>query len=225
MIDLCDCRVWNLAQLVDTEPIMTKRAATLTAMAGLVMLASVAAWGYPRPGASPRSWQLDFKFGPLKMIRLARPGQQIQTFWYLPYTVTNNTGRDVDFYPRCHLFTDTGQLFEAPQGVDALAYPDIAKLLGKGLLEEELFVRGRILQGEENARESVIILRDLDPKAVSFKLFISGLSGETAWVTDPMTGKKHPLAKTLQLTYGLGGDRFSRNELTVEHKDKDWIMR
>ncbi len=109
--------------------------------------------------------------------------------------------------------------------MDALAYPDIAELLGRELLEEELFVRGRLLQGEENARESVIILKDFDPKAISFKLFISGLSGETAWVTDPMTGQKHPLTKTLQLTYGLGGDRFSRTELTVELKDKDWIMR
>lgn len=204
---------------------MTKRAAILTVMAGLVMLVSVAAWGYPRPGAAPRSWQLDFKFGPLKMIRLARPGQQIQTFWYLPYTVTNNTGRGVDFYPRCHLFTDTGQLFEAPQGVNALAYPDIAELLGKGLLEEELFVRGRLLQGEENARESVIILKDFDPKAISFKLFIAGLSGEATWAIDPMTAKKRPLIKTLQLTYALGGDRFSSSELAAQLRDEEWIMR
>ncbi len=204
---------------------MTKRVAILTAAAGLAMLASLAAWGYPRPGPSPRDWQLDFKFGPLKMVRLSRPGRQIQTFWYLPYTVTNNTGRAVDFYPRCHLFADTGQLFEASQGVDALAYPDIAELLGRELLEEELFVRGRLLQGEENARESVIILKDFDPKAISFKLFISGLSGEQVFVTDPMSGKKHLLIKTLQLSYGLGGDRFSSVELTARPKDKDWIMR
>ncbi len=204
---------------------MTSRAATLTAVAGLTMLAWVTAWGYPQPGASPRDWQLDFEFGPLKMVRLSRPGGEIQTVWYLPYTVTNNTGRDVDFYPRCVLFTDTRRLVEATKGVDALAYPDIAKMLGRKLLEEELFVRGKLLQGEENARESVIIIRDFDPEAVSFKLFISGLSGETAWATDPMTGRKHPLAKTLQLSYGLGGDRFSRTELTLELKDKEWIMR
>ena len=204
---------------------MTKKTAILTAVAAMVMLASLVALGYPRPGYSPRSWQLDFKYGPLKMIRLARPGQQIQTFWYLPYTVTNNTGRDVDFYPRCHLFTDTGQLFEAPHGIDALAYPDIAKLLGKELLEEELFVRGKLLQGEENARESVIILKDFDLKAISFKLFIAGLSGEATWVTNPMTAKKRHLVKTLQLSYALGGDRLSSTELTAEPKDKEWIMR
>ena len=204
---------------------MIRKAAIFTAVAGLAMLASVAAWGYPRPGASPRNWQLDFKFGPLKMVRLSRPGGKIRTFWYLPYTVTNNTGRDVDFYPRCHLFTDTGRLFETPKGVDALAYPDIAELLGRKLLEEELFVRGKLLQGEENARESVIILRDFDPKAISFKLFISGLSGEAAWATDPMTGRKHPLVKTLQLSYALGGDRFSSVKLTAQLKDEEWIMR
>ncbi len=203
---------------------MTRSRAILTVMAGVAVLAAVAG-GYPRPGAAPRDWQLDFKYGPLKMVRLNRPGGQIRTYWYLPYTVTNNTGRDVDFYPRCHLFTDTGKLIEAGQGVDALAYPDIAALLGRGLLEEELFVRGRLLQGEENARESVIILKDFDPKAVSFKLFISGISGEQVFVTDPMSGKKHLLVKSLQLSYGLGGDRFSSVELTAGLKDEDWIMR
>jgi len=183
-------------------------------------------WGYPRPSPSPRGWQLDFKYGPMKQIRLVLPGESTpKTFWYLTYTVTNNTGRDVNFYPRSYLFTGTGQLTEAFQGVEALAYPVIAKLIGRELLEEELFVTGKLLQGEENARESVIIWRDFDTKAVSFELFISGLSGETSWVTDPMSGKKYPLVKTLQLSYGLGGDRYISDELTAQPKDHEWIMR
>ena len=93
------------------------------------------------------------------------------------------------------------------------------------MLEEELFVRGKILQGEENARESVIIWRDFDPKAVGFKVFISGLSNETAWVTDPMTAKRIALVKTLQLSYGMGGDRDISAELTAQPRDKEWIMR
>ena len=161
----------------------------------------------------------------MKMVRLARAGGKVQTFWYLSYTVTNNTGRDVSFYPRCFLFTDTGQLIQAMKDVDALAYPDITRLLGRQLLEEELFVRGRLLQGEENARESVIIIKDFDPKVASFKLFIAGISGEQVQVTDPMSGKKYPLDKTLQLTYGLGGERAGNMEMTAQLKDEDWIMR
>ena len=195
-------------------------------VAGVAMFAWTVVWGYPRPHPSPRGWQLEFQYGPMKQIRLVLPGQsRPKTFWYLPYTVTNNTGRDVSFYPRSYVFTDTGQLIESMQKVDALAYPVVAKLLGRELLEEELFVRGKLLQGEENARESVIIWRDFDPKAVGFKVFISGLSNETAWVTDPMTAKRIALVKTLQLSYGMGGDRDISAELTAQPRDKEWIMR
>ena len=196
----------------------------------VVILAAVLSWatvwGYPRPSPSGRGWQLDFEYGAMKQIRLVLPGQSSPTtFWYMPFTLTNNTGRDVSFYPRPYVFTDTGQLVEAFQGVDALAYPIISKLLGRELLEEDLLVRGKILQGEENARESVFIWRDFDPKAASFKVFVSGLSNETASVSDPMNGKKYSLAKALQLSYGLGGDRFISSEVTAELRDYEWIMR
>ena len=205
---------------------MTRRGWTFIAVTGLALLAWSTVWGYPRPHPSPRGWQLDFKYGPMKQIRLVLPGQSVpKTFWYMHYTVTNNTGRDVEFFPRAHLFTGTGQLIEAMQGVDALAYPTIAKMLGRELLEQELFVRGKLLQGEENARESVIIWRDFDPRAISFKVFVSGLSGEAAWVKDPMSGRKIALVKTLQLSYGLTSDRTVVTEQTAERKDKEWIMR
>ena len=205
---------------------MTRRGWMLAVTAGAAMFALATVWGYPQPHPSPSGWQLEFQYGSMKQIRLVLPGQsQPQTFWYMPYTVTNNTGRDVDFYPRSYLFTDTGQLIEAMQGVDALAYPVIAKLIGRELLEEELFVRGKLLQGEENARESVIIWRDFDPQAIAFKVFISGLSNETAWVNDPMTGQKFSLVKTLQLSYGLGGDRDISAELSAQRLDEEWIMR
>ena len=204
---------------------MKSKRVILTVVAGLAVLSWASVWGYPRPGPSPRSWQLEFKYGPMKMVRVSRLGGKLETFWYLPYTVTNNTGRDVSFYPRCFLFTDTGQLVKAMTDVDALAYPDITKLLGRQLLEEEVLVRGRLLQGEENARESVIIIKDFDAKAASFKLFIAGISGEQVHVTDPMSGKKYPLDKTLQLTYGLGGERMGNMEMTAQLRDEEWVMR
>ena len=205
---------------------MTRKAWVFALVATVAGVTWATVWGYPRPHPAPRGWQLEFQYGPMKQIRLVLPGQsQPKTFWYMSYTVTNNTGRDVSFYPRSYMFTDTGQLVEAMQGVDALAYPAIAKLLGRELLEQELFVRGKLLQGEENARESVIIWRDFDPRAIAFKVFISGLSNETAWVVDPITGKKVPLVKTLQLSYATGGDRDISPELTAQLRDKEWIMR
>ena len=192
----------------------------------LVLCSWAVVRGYPRPSPSGRGWQLKFEYGQMHKVRLVLPGQtQVKTFWYMPYVVTNNTGRDISFYPRSYLLTDSNQLIESVQGVDALAYPAIARLLGRELLEEELFVSGKLLQGEEYARESVIIFRDFDPKAISFKVFISGLSNESAQVRKPMTRKKVSLVKTLQLGYGLSGDRHSSPEITAELKEKDWIMR
>ena len=182
--------------------------------------------GYPRPSPAGRGWQLEFEYGKMQKVRLVLPGQsQAKTFWYMPYVVTNNTGRDLNFYPRSYLLTDSNQLIEGMQGVDALAYPAIARLLGRELLEEELFITGKLLQGEEYAQESVIIFRDFDPKAIAFKVFVSGLSNESAQVRDPMKRKKITLVKTLQLSYGLSGDRHSSPEITAELQNKEWIMR
>ena len=48
---------------------------------------------------------------------------------------------------------------------------------------------GRILQGEDNARESVVVWPASEHDVDAFEVFISGLSGETAVVMDPVTGQ------------------------------------
>ena len=62
----------------------------------------------PRVGLAADGWQLDFEFHDPTRITLTLPGEaEPTTFWYLLYTVTNNTGREVEFYPTFHLVTDT----------------------------------------------------------------------------------------------------------------------
>jgi hypothetical protein len=89
----------------------------------------------------------------------------------------------------------------------------------------------RILQGEDNAKDIVVIWRDFDTRATGFKLFVTGLSNETAVVNHPVAVDdagapvKVFLRKTLALNYALRGDPSLRDSVEVVHKEKTWVMR
>ena len=70
-----------------------------------------------------------------------------------------------------------------------------------------------------------------DVKAKSMKLFIAGLSNETAAIDHPVAkdeaGRpiKVFLRKTLELSYALGGDATLRSNANLIYKGKRWVMR
>jgi hypothetical protein len=81
-----------------------------------------------------------------------------------------------------------------------------------------------LLQGEDNAKDGVIIFTDIDSEARNFQLFVSGLSGETAEVKNPVTGKPVILQKTLELDYNVPGQAIGiqpRSELRAVK----WVMK
>jgi hypothetical protein len=53
-------------------------------------------------------------------------------------------------------------------------------------LESLQAVGNRILQGEDNAKDIAIIWSDFDTQALGFKVFMTGLSNETAVVPHPV---------------------------------------
>ena len=78
----------------------------------------------------------------------------------------------------------------------------------------------------------MIIWQDFDTQALGFKVFITGLSNETAVVPHPVavdqaTGRPVPvyLRKTLELSYGLRGDPTLRASVEVASKGQGWVMR
>jgi hypothetical protein len=175
-------------------------------------------------------------------IRYEQPQQMVMPwglngesrFWYMIVTVTNRTGHDVDFYPKCDLLTDTFQLVPAGQGVTPAVFEAIKQRhqAQYPFLESLQTVGNRILEGEDNAKDIAIIWQDFDVRALGFKVFISGLSNETAVVPNPVvvdkaTGRPVPvyLRKTLQLTYALRGDPALRSSVEVVYKGQDWVMR
>ena len=49
---------------------------------------------------------------------------------------------------------------------------------------------GKLLQGKDNARTSVIVFPDLDPKVSKFTIYVTGLSGETKTMPNPAYNPK-----------------------------------
>jgi hypothetical protein len=117
----------------------------------------------PEPALVPDAgdWQLEVELhGEPQQIMVAMPGEdQPRRFWYLLYTIYNNTGNDVDFYPQFDLFTDTFKLYHAGAASRRVVFEAVRDAYAKTipLLESEDMITGRILQGQDNARDSVAI--------------------------------------------------------------------
>ena len=190
----------------------------------------------PRPAIvqRPGQWTLEVRYEhPQQMVLPGGPSGETR-FWYMIVTVTNRTGQDADFYPKCDLLTDTFQIVPAGRGVTPAVFQAI-KERHQGqypFLESLQAVGNRVLEGEDNAKDIAIIWQDFDTQALGFKVFISGLSNETAVIPHPVavdaaTGRPVPvyLRKTLELAYALRGDPGLRSSVEVVPKDHGWVMR
>jgi len=202
----------------------------ISALMACVCLAAPEPAIVPAPG----QWTVDVKFSHPQQIIL--PGGTSNTpkrFWYTIITLTNNTGNDVGFYPKCELMTDTFQITPAGKFVTPVVFQLINRRHKSrySFLEPLSKADNRILQGEDNTKDIAIIWPDFDVQAKNIKLFIAGLSNETAAVDHPMAkdlnGKplKVFLRKTLELNYAFKGDPSIRADASLTYKGKRWIMR
>jgi len=201
-----------------------------------LLLASSACLAAPEPAVVPgaNQWTVDVRFEHLRRIVVGDSlSGSPQVYWYILLSLTNDTGRDVDFYPCCELMTDTFQIVPAGRGVGSAVFRRI-KLLHQAehpFLEPLEGTGNKLLQGADNARDIAVIWQDFDPAAGSVKLFISGLSNEAEEVEHPVA--KGPggepvrifLRKTLELNYSLRGDTSLRQDLSVNYDGKRWVMR
>lgn len=181
----------------------------------------------------PDDWTLDVAFGHPQQIVLKADGEkEPKRYWYTIITLTNKTSRDVDFYPKCELMTDTMEITPAGKGMPAV-FEQIKKRHQKKFpfLESLENAGNKILQGEDNTKDIAVIWPDFDPNAREIKIFIAGLSNETVAVDHPTakdeTGKpaKIYLRKTLELSYKIGGDAVFRSSAKPIYQGKCWIMR
>jgi hypothetical protein len=164
-----------------------------------------------------------FKHGPLERILISVDGKQ-KPFWFMRYTVVNNSGRDVLFTPGFEIIAESGEVTPAFKDVPAEAFSKIKEMYKNPLMESPTNIYGKLLQGEDNAKDGVAIFPALDPESRNFQVFITGLSGETAEVKNPVTDKPVILQKTLELDYNLAGQAIGIDP-RVQLKGTKWVMK
>lgn len=205
-------------------------------IAAVIMFMTGGTFSAPKPAIvpGPNQWTLNVVFNQPQQITVRLSDQpKAQRFWYIIITVTNSFSIDVPFYPSCELLTDTFQAISAYKGTRNIVFEKI-KLRHKKkypLLESLEFADNKILQGEDNTKDLVIIWPDFDAKAKEIRLFLAGLSNETAVVEHPTekdpngAPKKLYLRKTLELQYSIGGDEKLRSNSALVYKNRRWVMR
>jgi len=205
-------------------------------IAAIIFLTSLTGFSAPEPAIVPTAnqWTLNVVYNQPQQITVKIPGERKpQRFWYLIMTVTNNTDIDVPFYPGCQLVTDTFQIIPAYRDTRNVVFDKIKNRYKKKFpfLESLENAESRILQGEDNTKDMVIIWPDFDVKAKNISLFVAGLSNETIVIDHPTekeadgTPVKIYLRKTLELQYSISGDPNLRSNTNLVYKAMDWVMR
>ncbi len=193
------------------------------ALAATGLLAvSNSAWGFPIPARVALRWELRFDPGPLRMYVDPATGE---TFWYFTYKVSNLTGHERFWAPQLTLFTDGGEIMPAGESVPPRIETDLIDLLGNEYLVRQNEVIGKIYVGADNALEGLAVWPASNLDTTEMSLFVSGISGETAEVSNPTTQAKEILQKTLRRDYVSPGDPLARGDDPVEFVAESWVMR
>jgi len=199
-------------------------------IAALVTLGLTAptAQGFPEPAIVSPSWQLDFSYDRPEPIAVPGIDGEVRWYWYMPYQVVNHTGAERLFIPEITIADDRGAVLPADQGIPPAVFAAVKDRLKNPHLESAVEIVGRLLQGEDYARDGVAIWpaegfieRDADEMIV----FIGGLSGETAQTTNPQTGETIMLRRTRMLRFALPGDFESPERQPVLLMQERDVMR
>jgi len=205
----------------------------------------------PRPSPTPVSWQLEFKYVPPRRIAVKVAGsQRPRIYWYMLYTVVNNSGATRYFYPTFELVTDDLRVIPTDTGISPIVFDAIRerhKLAFKYLVPPSRAI-GALRVGDDYARESVAIWRADDIDTETFTIYVSGLSGEARIMRNPaykpgvpetrmvrsalgiersvsVNPRYFTLRKTLELRYVLPASQRYRDYIEPRLLRSRWIMR
>jgi len=176
------------------------------------------------------TWTLDFKYADPEAIVVVSPTGKREVYWYIVYTVTNNTGEDRMFIPSFTLLSNTFKVVKA--GIYPNTYSAIRKNRKIRFLENTAQLYGKLRVGPDNAKTGVAVFKDVDPKTDAFSVFVGALSGEFVERPRPGAPENAPpdekvvrLYKALELKYNLPGDEWWTNLDKPVFVSKDWTWR
>lgn len=192
----------------------------------------------PEPALTSSAWNLNLRFEDPQRVSVVEPGKEQPTvYWYMLYSVENQTDQEVDFYPDFQIVTDTLQVTTSGKDVSPEAFRSVFRRANDPALLTPEKIAGRILRGKDRARHGVAIWNDFDPKAKAFTVYVGGLSGEVmrwknpAFDADKPVGPKNQkyflLRKTLAIPYSLPGSENARSAATPRRiaESQKWVMR
>jgi hypothetical protein len=181
---------------------------------------------HPEPNVVPTSWELDLTFQAPRTIAVRLPGDDEATlFWYMTYTVLNKTDGDQLYIPDIWLLSDAGDLVEGNRKIQPIVFEKIKAFVNNPLLLSPIKVAGRILQGDDHARDGVVIWKAPDHDVSDIIVFFGGITGETHEVKDPLTGESRLLRKALQIDYDTPGDHRHVQRKPFVFKGAKWVVR
>ncbi len=158
---------------------------TLRAGLAAAVALTASAVGAPEPSPTPLRWQLDVEPGELKAAFLDVPGVGPRAYLYMTYKVENNTGADMYFAPSFELSTDDGDLIRAGRDVPTEVNRMLLERLKNQFLKDQTDAIGTLRQGEENAREGLVVWPAPSLKVDRVTVYCVGFSGETKRVKKP----------------------------------------
>jgi hypothetical protein len=187
---------------------------------------------YPKPSVVPTTWELNWRHEKLKRIVVNLPGEtKPRVYWYLVFVATNNTGEDRPFLPSFDMVTRDGQVLKSNKETSAAVFDAIAKREAKTPLHRLEKLTGTILQGEDVAKYGVAIWEEPLAEMGSLNIFVGGLSGEVAKLTDSdgnevkdASGNPILLRKTKQIDFTVRGDEVYAGDPVIQ-TGESWVMR
>ncbi len=198
----------------------------------LVSVCLVIAWApvqralaFPEPAIVSPSWSLDIQVQAPEAISIEDVDGTIRWFWYIAYKAVNPTDEDLLFIPEITIANDLGEIITAGQDVPPTVFPAIKQRLGNPLLLSPVEVVGKLLQGDDFAREGVAIWPASEDDVDAFSVFIAGLNGETQNVLNPLTGESVLVRRTLMLEYKSPGNFTRPQEQSIIEAGRREVMR
>ncbi len=178
----------------------------------------------PEPDPVPRRWELKLELGGLRLASFPVQGQP-KSFYYLTYKVINRSGKELLFAPSFEMAFGDGKPIRAGRDVPAEVTKAILEKMQNQFLQDQIAVIGPILEGEENAKEGLVIWSGENLAPARLTVYAAGFSGETATVDVPGTKDKVVLRKSLMVRYNSGGEVTGRGDGSLDVAERRWIMR
>lgn len=179
----------------------------------------------PEPEPVPRRWELQVEAGPLRITTVTAPNVGARSYIYFTYKAVNNSGQDVLFAPAFELSNGQGQTYRSGRDVPQQVTAELVTRTQNPFVQDQIAVIGDILQGEEHAKEGIVIWPLVDFSPATLTVYAAGFSGESKTVVSPNGKDKFVLRKTLRLQFEAPGDLTSAGSRSLEIIEKQWIMR